>query len=124
MMLLSRFMVGEVAKYNSACVNTLRRSWTVTNSPAARGFCSGGRFTFKKGRAHMLEKELRINKFIGQQIRVQRLALKISQYRLADHLGVSYQQLQKIETGKNRVSAARLILISEYFGVSPMDFYS
>ena len=70
----------------------------------------------------MLEKELRINKFIGKQIRVKRHALNISQHRLADHLGVSYQQLQKIENGRNRVSAARLILISEYFGVSPMTF--
>jgi transcriptional regulator with XRE-family HTH domain len=70
----------------------------------------------------MLEKELHINKSIGHQIRAQRLALNITQVNLADHLDVSYQQLQKIETGKNRVSAARLILISEYFGVSPMDF--
>lgn len=35
-MLLSRLMVGEAAEYNSACVNTLRRPSTVTNSPAAR----------------------------------------------------------------------------------------
>jgi transcriptional regulator with XRE-family HTH domain len=71
----------------------------------------------------MLEKELCINKFIGQQIRAQRLDLSITQAILAAHLGISFQQLQKIETGTNRVSAARLFLISEYLGVSPMALY-
>jgi transcriptional regulator with XRE-family HTH domain len=71
----------------------------------------------------MLEKELRINKLIGQRIRAKRLELSISQAMLAAHLGISFQQLQKIETGTNRVSAARLFLISEHLDVSPMDLY-
>ncbi len=71
----------------------------------------------------MLEKERQINKAIGQQIRAQRRALNISQSMLAAHIGVSFQQLQKIEIGKNRVSAARLLLISQYFDIPLMDFY-
>tara|TARA_R110002124_G_scaffold129483_1_gene290960 strand:- start:256627 stop:256875 length:249 start_codon:yes stop_codon:yes gene_type:complete len=72
----------------------------------------------------MLEKERQINKAIGLQIKTQRRARKITQSCLAHHIGVTFQQLQKIEIGKNRVSAARLLLISEYLNVSLMDFYA
>jgi transcriptional regulator with XRE-family HTH domain len=49
-----------------------------------------------------------VDKYIGARMREQRLALEMSQELLGRELGVSFQQIQKYESGKNRVSAARL----------------
>ena len=49
-----------------------------------------------------------IDTYIGAQIRERRLVLKLRQADLAKTLGVTVQQIQKYETGQNRVSAARL----------------
>jgi transcriptional regulator with XRE-family HTH domain len=49
-----------------------------------------------------------VDKYIGKRMRTQRQALGISQERLGQELGVSFQQIQKYESGRNRVSAARL----------------
>jgi transcriptional regulator with XRE-family HTH domain len=49
-----------------------------------------------------------VDKYIGKRMRAQRQALGISQEQLGQELGVSFQQIQKYETGRNRVSAARL----------------
>jgi transcriptional regulator with XRE-family HTH domain len=45
--------------------------------------------------------------YIGARMRERRLALNLSQAGLGEVLGVSFQQVQKYEAGKNRVSAAR-----------------
>jgi transcriptional regulator with XRE-family HTH domain len=45
---------------------------------------------------------------IGARIRAQRLARRITQIMLADALGITFQQLQKYETRRNRISARRL----------------
>lgn len=42
----------------------------------------------------------------------------MSQTDLAEHLGLTFQQIQKYETGSNRVSAGRLLRIAEIFQVS------
>jgi transcriptional regulator with XRE-family HTH domain len=49
---------------------------------------------------------------VGHNIRVQRLARKMSQTRLAGQIGVTFQQLQKYELGTNRVGAGRLVRIA------------
>lgn len=49
---------------------------------------------------------------IGARIRAARLSLGISQERLAGAIGVTFQQVQKYENGKNRVAAATLVLIA------------
>lgn len=53
-----------------------------------------------------------IDLYVGDQIRAARKALRWSQTKLAVKCGVSFQQLQKYETGKNRVAASRLHDIS------------
>lgn len=58
---------------------------------------------------------------IGQAIRAVRIARGISQTDLGKVLGVTFQQLQKQESGKNRLSVSALILICQKLGVSPMD---
>jgi transcriptional regulator with XRE-family HTH domain len=50
---------------------------------------------------------------VGHRIRVRRKWLGISQSALADHLGVSFQQVQKYERGANRVSASMLVKIAQ-----------
>jgi DNA-binding XRE family transcriptional regulator len=97
---------------------------TVTNSPAARDLLLWWPFYFKDGRIVMLEKELQINRAMGLKIRELREASYVTRIMLASHVGVTFQQIQKIESGKNRVSAARLQLICEYLGISPMVFYA
>lgn len=55
---------------------------------------------------------------IGQRLRAARLARKLSQTELATSLGVSFQQVQKYESGTNRVSGVRLIQVGTTLGVS------
>ena len=57
---------------------------------------------------------------VGTNIRVQRLARRMSQSRLASQIGISFQQLQKYESGVNRVGAGRLVRIAAALGVPVM----
>jgi transcriptional regulator with XRE-family HTH domain len=59
-----------------------------------------------------------IDRYIGARMREQRLALNVSQAELGEKLGVSFQQIQKYESGVNRVSAARLYSICKALNVS------
>jgi transcriptional regulator with XRE-family HTH domain len=54
----------------------------------------------------------------GPECGSKRLALEISEDRLGKKLGVSFQQIQKYESGKNRVSAARLFYICKALNLS------
>jgi transcriptional regulator with XRE-family HTH domain len=54
-----------------------------------------------------------IDVHVGQRIRERRRALGLSQQTLAAALGLSYQQLQKVELGRNRIAAARLRRLSD-----------
>lgn len=46
--------------------------------------------------------------YVGSRIRLRRRTLKISQEKLAESLGLTFQQIQKYERGANRVSASKL----------------
>jgi len=59
----------------------------------------------------------KIDKIIGRNIRIHRLAKKLSQTELGDHLGVSFQQVQKYENGTNRVGSGRLYQIAAILGL-------
>jgi DNA-binding XRE family transcriptional regulator len=56
--------------------------------------------------------------YIGARMRECRTALGLSQGTLGKNLGVTFQQVQKYESGENRVSAARLFEICEALDVS------
>lgn len=56
-----------------------------------------------------------MDRLIGQNIRFHRERLGWTQERLAEPLGITFQQLQKIERGINRVSASRLFVIADLF---------
>lgn len=54
-----------------------------------------------------------IDRHVGERIRRRRVMLGLTQEQLGEALGISYQQIQKYETGANRVSAGRLFMISQ-----------
>lgn len=64
-----------------------------------------------------------IDMHVGAAIRAKRRERGVSQQVLVGHLGLSYQQLQKYETGVNRVSASMLFKISQSLECKPGDFF-
>ncbi|WP_225246219.1 helix-turn-helix domain-containing protein [Agrobacterium tomkonis] len=60
---------------------------------------------------------------VGEKIRLRRRALGLSQTNLAQKLGISFQQFQKHEKGKNRIGASRLSLIAQALDVSVGFFF-
>jgi len=72
----------------------------------------------------MLQKRAqKIDKVIGRNVRIHRLAKKMSQTELGDQLGVSFQQVQKYENGTNRVGSGRLYQIAAVLGVHVSTFF-
>src|SRR5262245_19485010 len=61
-----------------------------------------------------------IDILVGRNIRAQRIARNMSQTDLAGRLGVTFQQVQKYEQGRNRVGAGRLVRIADALEVSVM----
>ena len=59
---------------------------------------------------------------VGKRIRHQRWLKGITQQHLAEQVGIKFQQIQKYETGANRVSASRLWDIANAMGV-PVTFF-
>ena len=61
------------------------------------------------------------NRAIGAVLRRRRCALGATQKDVADGMGVSFQQLQKYESGINRISVLRLMDYCAALGVSPQE---
>ncbi|NDV01580.1 helix-turn-helix domain-containing protein [Pseudoroseicyclus tamaricis] len=59
---------------------------------------------------------------VGKRIRHRRWLNGTTQQQLAEKVGIKFQQIQKYETGMNRVSASRLWEISQTLGV-PISFF-
>ena len=59
---------------------------------------------------------------VGQKIRRRRWMTDMTQKQLADSVGIKFQQIQKYETGANRVSASRLFEIAQALSV-PVSFF-
>ena len=53
-----------------------------------------------------------VDKYVGGRVRAARLTLRMSQEKLGEGLGVSFQQVQKYEKGTNRISASRMTKIA------------
>src|SRR6056297_1605539 len=64
-----------------------------------------------------------IDKSIGARIRMYRKALGLSQTDLAQKIGITFQQVQKYESGANRVAASRLWDISDALGISVLSLF-
>lgn len=60
---------------------------------------------------------------VGKRMRVKRIMLGLSQEKLAEHMDLTFQQVQKYERGINRISAGRLWLLAKIFEVPIQFFY-
>ena len=64
-----------------------------------------------------------IDKHVGARVRMRRLIVGLSQSKLGESLGVTFQQVQKYEKGVNRIGASRLQQIAGVLDVMPAYFF-
>ena len=64
-----------------------------------------------------------IDKYVGGQLRLRRAQIGMTQSDLGSKLGLSFQAVQKYETGENRISASRLYQLSRVLDVSMGYFF-
>ncbi|MEF3046337.1 helix-turn-helix domain-containing protein [Pseudotabrizicola sp. L79] len=64
-----------------------------------------------------------VDAHVGKRIRHRRWMVGMTQQQLADKVGIKFQQIQKYETGMNRVSASRLWDIAQSLGVTIAFFF-
>ena len=64
-----------------------------------------------------------VDRKLGQRVRTRRLEIGMSQERLAELLGVTFQQVQKYEKGINRIAASRLFDISAALDMPVSRFF-
>ncbi len=64
-----------------------------------------------------------VDKHVGSRVRMRRMMLGMSQEKLADGLGLTFQQVQKYEKGTNRIGASRLQQISQILQVAVSFFF-
>jgi transcriptional regulator with XRE-family HTH domain len=66
--------------------------------------------------------ENNFNKHLGNRLKIRRLALGLTQTKVAKAISVTFQQIQKYEKGTNGVSSIRLLQLSNYLKV-PINFF-
>src|ERR1700689_3884660 len=64
-----------------------------------------------------------VDVYVGARLRMRRTMLGMSQSRLGELLGVTFQQVQKYEKGTNRISASRLQHTAQILGVEAAYFF-
>jgi transcriptional regulator with XRE-family HTH domain len=64
-----------------------------------------------------------VDKHVGSRVRMRRMMLGMSQEKLGNNLGLTFQQVQKYEKGTNRIGASRLQQISHILQVSVSFFF-
>jgi len=67
--------------------------------------------------------ENNFNKHLGSKLKLRRLALGLTQTKVAKAINVTFQQIQKYEKGTNGVSSIRLLQLSNYLKVSISYFF-
>ena len=67
--------------------------------------------------------EENFNKHLGSKLKIRRLALGLTQTKVAKAINVTFQQIQKYEKGTNGVSSIRLLQLSNYLKVPINYFY-
>ena len=66
--------------------------------------------------------EENFNKHLGNKLKLRRLALGLTQTKIAKAINVTFQQIQKYEKGTNGVSSIRLLQLSNYLKV-PINYF-
>ena len=67
-------------------------------------------------------KPTNVDAYVGQRLRQRRTLLGLSQEKLGEAIGVTTQQIQKYETGSNRIGAGRLYQLSQALQV-PVSYF-
>ena len=67
--------------------------------------------------------EENFNKHLGNKLKLRRLALGLTQTKVAKAINVTFQQIQKYEKGTNGVSSIRLLQLSNYLKVPVIYFF-
>ena len=63
------------------------------------------------------------NEHLGKKLRTRRLALGLTQTKVANAINVTFQQIQKYEKGTNGVSALRMLQLSKFLKVPVVYFF-
>jgi len=66
--------------------------------------------------------EENFNKHLGNKLKLRRLALGLTQTKVAKAINVTFQQIQKYEKGTNGVSSIRLLQLSNYLKI-PINYF-
>jgi len=64
-----------------------------------------------------------VDRHVGSRVRMRRIMIGMSQEKLGEALGVTFQQVQKYEKGANRISASRMQSIAQVLSVSVSYFF-
>ncbi len=64
-----------------------------------------------------------VDRHVGSRVRMRRVLIGLSQEKLGDALGLTFQQVQKYEKGTNRIGASRLHQLANVLGVPVSFFY-
>lgn len=64
-----------------------------------------------------------IDRHVGSRVRMRRMMISMSQEKLGERLGITFQQVQKYEKGTNRIGASRMHQIATTLGVPVAFFY-
>ena len=64
-----------------------------------------------------------IDAHVGSRVRLRRMLIGMSQEKLGELLGLTFQQVQKYEKGSNRISASKLWQVAQFFRVGPGYFF-
>src|SRR5881275_2230640 len=85
---------------------------------AGNGRCS---FSRRPGVASVKKAPNHVDRHVGSRVRLRRMLLGLSQEKLGEALGLTFQQVQKYEKGTNRIGASRLQQIAQILQV-PVAF--
>lgn len=64
-----------------------------------------------------------IDRYVGARVRARRVGIRLSQTKLGEAIGVTFQQVQKYENGTNRIGASNLFKIGKTLGVDVSYFF-
>lgn len=78
--------------------------------------------SLRKGITLPKKKANPVDAHVGYRVRLRRMLIGMSQERLGELLGLTFQQVQKYERGINRIGAGRLFEVAEILGV-PINFF-
>lgn len=76
----------------------------------------------KNKNASAVKKPNPIDIHVGSRVRLRRMLVGMSQEKLGDKMGLTFQQIQKYEKGANRIGASRLYRLSRILDV-PVQFF-